>query len=319
MVPCGRYTKRHSFLCPLVCLERFGQRVIHSMERSRALRTSNQLRRTLAIAALTFLIALLAMTVSTFAWYIYNTTAHTTQVKMVAGSSVSLQIANASEGPYSSSAVMESFTGRLNPVSTDKISGGFQRAEKFAPQASDNRFVASIFGGAEDMDFYKTSLYLRTNNEKLDIYLSDIGFEDASEAHPLSTAIRLGIVAEGREYIFAINTQHNPNADDNAATEKDGGYVLDSSKTDGTTLPFVPYAQDNYCVYDRTDGSVTLKENSVRLCTVTGGGADGYGQPVKLDIYLWLEGCDEDCTLNLVGQSLQKLSLSFAGLGAEGA
>ena len=38
---------------------------------------------------------------------------------------------------------------------------------------------------------------------------------------------------------------------------------------------------------------------------------------MKLDIYLWLEGCDEDCTLNLAGQTMRNLALSFAGLSGK--
>lgn len=279
---------------------------------------STYLRRSLAVTACAFLAALLALSSATFAWYVYNTSARTTQVKMVAGSSVSLQIASAPEGPYSSSAVLETFTGVLTPVSTDRVAGGFQKVETFATQS--NRIVASTFGpGVETQDYYKTSLYLKTNAPNLDIYLSKIGYEDGNDQNPISTAMRLAIVADGVETIFAINTDPNPNAADNAAKEPEGGYVLDSSKTDGSTVPFAPYTSANYCRYDRETGVITVTENSVRLCAVSGDGKGGYGDAVKLDIYLWLEGCDEDCTMNLVASTLNNLALGFAGHDGGGA
>lgn len=282
------------------------------------MKASKSLRYKMILAALAVVVALLSITIATFAWYVYNTTARTTQVKMVAGSSVSIQISSALEGPYSSSAVMESFTGTLTPVSTDKISGGFQKVQRF--DMDNDRLVASRFlSGAESVDYYKTALFLRTNGDNLDIYLSGIGFEDASEQNPISTAMRLGLVVNGNEYIFAVNTQPNPNAGDNAAKEKEGGYVLDSTKTDGTTLPFAPYNQDNFCSYNQTDGSVTLSESALRLCTISGNGRGGYGESMRVDIYLWLEGCDEDCTRNLLGQTMKNLALSFAGVETEGA
>ena len=193
-------------------------------ERSRALESSNQLRRRLALAALAVFAALLSVSAATYAWYIYNTSARTTRVEMAAGSSVSLQISNAEEGPYSSSTVMESFSGYLVPVSTDKITGGFQRVEKFDsvwnPDTGAYRTVAKLFApGTEMTHYYKTSLYLRTNSGNLDIYLSKVGFEDANPESPISTAMRLGFVAQGREYICEINSAHNPNADDNSAKE----------------------------------------------------------------------------------------------------
>ena len=33
-----------------------------------------------------------------------------------------------------------------------------------------------------------------------------------------------------------------------------------------------------------------------------------------MDVYLWLEGCDEDCTVDLAGQTMELVSLIFAGL-----
>ena len=142
------------------------------------MKQSTHLRRSVFIAALTVAAALLSVTAATFAWYVYNTSARTTQVKMAAGSSVSLQISSTPEGPYSSSAVMQTFTGRLVPVSTDRIAGGFQKVEEFAQE--DTRMVASKFlSGVETVDYYKTSLYLKTTAPDLDIYLSDISFEDA--------------------------------------------------------------------------------------------------------------------------------------------
>ncbi|MDY3224498.1 MAG: hypothetical protein SOW84_01310 [Candidatus Faecousia sp.] len=288
------------------------------------MKASTHLKRRLAMAALAVCAALLSMTAATFAWYIYNTSARTTRVEMAAGSSVSLQIANAEEGPYGSSTLMESFTGRLNPVSTDEITGGFQRVTAFEtvknPDTNAYRLVASLFGsGTEAVDYYKTSLYLRTNANNLDIYLSDIGFEDGDEENPISTAMRLGVAVEGREYIFAINESPNPNADDNAAKEPQGGYVLKHDKTDGTTVPFVPYTSANFCRYDSQTGAVSLPDGAVALCTLSGNGHGGYGQSVKVDIYLWLEGCDEDCTLNLAGQTMKNLALNFAGFAGEGA
>ncbi|MGM9605769.1 MAG: hypothetical protein ACI3XG_11980 [Faecousia sp.] len=282
------------------------------------MKASTHLRRSLALAALAVSAALLSVSAATYAWYIYNTSARTTRVEMAAGSSVSLQISNAEEGPYSSSTVMESFSGMLVPVSTDKISGGFQRVKSFGsewnPESGAYRSVAKFFTtGTEMTHYYKTSLYLRTNAGDLDIYLSQVGFEDTDPQNPISTAMRLGLAAQGQEYIFAINTAHNPDADDNGAKEPQGGYVLRHDKTDGSTVAFTPYTSANFCVYDSQTGAISVPEGAVSLCTISGDGHGGYGTPVKLDIYLWLEGCDEDCTLNLAGQTMKNLALSFAG------
>ena len=77
------------------------------------------------------LVAVLAITASTFAWYFYNINGHTTKVRMAAGSGTSIQIANTIDGPYASSVQMDDFNDYLNPVSTDQIRNGFQKVTGF--------------------------------------------------------------------------------------------------------------------------------------------------------------------------------------------
>lgn len=195
------------------------------------MKTNTQhLLRSFLLALLAVVAALLSMVAATFAWYIYNTSARTTRVEMAAGSSVTLQIANSADGPWGSSTVMEEFTGKLVPVSTDSILGGFQRVTGFETATTSggaSRLIANAFGsGVPSVHYYKTSLFLRSRSKDLNIYLANIGFEDDSTEDPISTAMRLGLVVQGKEYIFEINQAHNPGADDNAAKEPEGGYVL---------------------------------------------------------------------------------------------
>lgn len=280
-----------------------------------------KLKGRLTTGTVALLIALLAVISATYAWYVYNTSRHTTKVRMAAGAGVNLQISNSYSGTYGSAAVLDSFSGRLNPVSTNRISGGFQKVLGFTNGTENqSNLVASLFGKGDYSDYYKTSLFLRTNGNSTDIYIADIGFEDSDEKNPISSAIRAGFVVHrtGRdqpaqgEYIFAISNKKNPEADYNTARGKEGD-VLDCTKTDGTTVTFTPYTSDAYCVYDKNTGEVALKENSLKLCTVSGQN-ESVGEPVQIDVYIWLEGCDEDCTGNLSSQTLKNLSVSFAGV-----
>lgn len=239
---------------------------------------AKRLKRKFTGALLALLITFLAVASATYAWYIYNTSQHTTNVRMAAGAGVNLQISNAYNGVYGSSAVLESFSGQLVPVSTNKISAGFQKVTEFASgYQTKTGLAASIFGNGEQNDYYHTSLFLRTTGGTLDIYLSDIGFEDSDEASPISSAIRLGLVvhkvgehqAPDNEYIFSISDKKNPEAEYNTATGQEG-YVLDASRKDGTTVPFTPYTSDEYCIYNKETGAVKRKDDSLRLCTISG-------------------------------------------------
>ena len=282
---------------------------------------AKQLRRRLTIAMAALLITFVAVLSATYAWYVYNTGRHTTNVRMAAGAGVNLQISNAYDGTYGSAAVLNSFSGQLVPVSTNRISGGFQKVLEFTEgNAGQAKMVADIFGSGGQNDYYRTSLFLRTNGSATDIYLSDIGYEDSDENHPISSAIRVGLVVHkaGKnqaiqgEYIFAISDKKNPQAEYNTATGREG-YVLDCTRTDGSTVPFAPYTSDAYCIYNQNTGEITLKNNSLKLCTISGNGDGQSGAPVEIELYIWLEGCDEDCTLNLCSQTLRNLAVSFAG------
>ena len=286
---------------------------------------AKKLKSRFKVSLLAMLIAFIAVVSATYAWYIYNTSRHTTDVRMAAGAGANLQISNSYSGEYGSAAVLDSFKGQLEPVSTNSIAGGFQKAARFV-SVGDGKYemVADLFESSDASEYYHTSMYLRTNGNPTDIYVSDIGYEDSDDKKPISSAIRVGLVvhepgANGKvqgEYIFAINDKKNPEADYNTATGKEGD-VLDSSRTDGTTVPFTPYTSAAYCNYNNDTGEVTLKSGSQKLCVITGDGKGQPGIPVQIEVYIWLEGCDEDCTANLCGETLKKLAVSFAGVVQE--
>lgn len=274
------------------------------------------------IAAVVLLVSLISLVSVTFAWYVYQTGARTSDIHMAVGTGSALQISNRYDGEYGNSTVMDEFHGALNPVSTDRIQNGFQKVYGFTDGSENQpRLVASLFGESETTDYYKTILYLRVSGDRQNIYLADVGFEDDDEENPISTAIRIGFVVHEpgldgpvqNEFIFAINQADNPKAEYNTATGQEG-YVLDSTKTDGTTIPMDRlYTSENYCEYNKSNGIVTLKENSLVFCTLEGAQDGGYGTPVQVDVYIWLEGCDKDCYNNICGKMLKKIALSFAG------
>lgn len=282
--------------------------------------SSTKLKYIFVKTLLALLIALAIISMATFAWYIYNTSAHTTKLHMAAGSSASLQIANAYDGPYGVSTVLKSFTGTLNPVSTDSIRGGFQKVTHFEENETGTgpKLIADVFGSTVvNQDYYKSSLFIKSPGENTDIYVSNIGFQDSDSSRPISTAIRVGFVVhqqgkdqkEIAEYIFAISDKVNPDHEYNTKNGSEG-HVLDSSKTDGTTKEFKPYTSANFCNYDSTSDTVSLKSSSVKIADLDGASSS---EPVQIDVYIWLEGCDQDCTLSIAGTTLKNIALSFAG------
>ena len=282
---------------------------------------SKQLKHRFVLAVIVLLISFFSLVTVTFAWYVYQTGARTSDIHMAVGTGSSLQISNRYDGEYGYTALMDKFTGTLNPVSTNRITGGFQKVYGFTDGSENQpRLIASIFGASDTNDYYKTTLFLRLSGGKQKVYVADISYEDGDKNRPISTAIRIGFVihepgldkAVNSEYIFAINTADNPEAEYNTATGEEG-YVLDCTKTDGTTVPMTNlYTEDNYCKYDKIAGETTLQESSVPLFELSGDGRGSYGEPVQVDVYIWLEGCDKDCTNNLCAAMLKNIALSFA-------
>lgn len=279
------------------------------------MKESQKLKRRFGIALFALLAVLVVAVSTTLAWYIYTVNARTTTLHMAAGTNVSLQISNSVDGQYGSSVSLEKFEGSLNPVSTDSIRNGFQKVVGFTGSGAMSSLLANLFSKSleSDKDYYTTTLFFRTNGDALNVYLADVGFTDSDEDNPISSAIRIGFVvpSTGEESIFAISDKKNPQKNYNTITGQEG-YVLDSTRTDGSTVPFSVLTSSNYCNYNSNTGEVSLKDGSKSICTVRGGAQD-YGTPVQVDVYIWLEGCDEDCYNNLCTTTLKDLALSFAG------
>ncbi len=288
---------------------------------------STALKRKLLGAAIFMLLALLTATVTTFAWYIYHTSGSTIDVTMTAGSCVSLQISNEMDGDYGTSTSLrvgnDDQPVMLSPVSTDYIDtsaqdGGFQSARGFiSGDAGRDYKLASVFGRADTADFYHTQLFLKTTYDgDLPIYVSQIG--ESGTGEKLAKALRVGLVVEGGgQFFFELDSE--PGTTGRYNTEQGyipgaaySGTVLDHTATDGSVVDIVTYDKDNMCSYDIETGKVTLKSGSIQICTVRGG-----SKPVKIDVYVWLEGCDPDCYSDIEGERFDNLSISFAGYQGE--
>ena len=96
--------------------------IISDEDNKSEISSRKKLKNRLTTGTFALLIALLAVVSATYAWYVYNTGRHTTKVRMAAGAGVNLQISNSYSGTYGSAAVLDSFSGSLNPVVFRKFS-----------------------------------------------------------------------------------------------------------------------------------------------------------------------------------------------------
>ena len=75
--------------------------------------SKNRLRFRFLIAAIVLLVTFSSMVAVTFAWYVYQTGARTSDIRMAVGTGSSLQISNQYDGTYGNSTVMDEFHGLL--------------------------------------------------------------------------------------------------------------------------------------------------------------------------------------------------------------
>ena len=181
--------------------------------------------------------------------------------------------------------------------------------------------LANVFAPAQRSDYYETSLFLTTSSVATDVYFADINYDDLDADNPISTALRVGFAVhtpgQGQpvvsQYIFELTQAHNPQGRYNTFNGS-AGDVLDSSRSDGSTVTFTPLNSSNYCQYNDDTGELTLLPSSTMLRSLPGASANAdHGTPVQVDVYVWLEGCDEDCTSNLANTNPESLALHFAG------
>lgn len=285
---------------------------------------TKELKKRFRRKAVILVAALLACVVCTYAWYIYNASRHVTDVKMAAGTGVSFLISNEYNGDYKTNAGL-SFEGLLNPVSTDNIQNGFQVVTGFTGGTTQSSLFASVFAPAQRSDYYETSLYLTTSSLATDVYVSDIAYQELDWNNPISTALRVGLLVHSPgenqpvvdQCVFELTEEHNPQNRYNTSKGSEG-CVLDSTKTDGSVVDLSGELlnSSNYCDYDENTGKIEFKPGTHprKICSLPAA-ADGqeHGTPVQVDVYVWLEGCDEDCTNNLAATSLQSLAIHFAG------
>lgn len=338
------------------------------MKNTQQTKTYNpHLRLKVAGACLALIIAFIAVSAATFAWYIYNTSVHTQSVQLAASSGGGLKISldyvdnqDEIESIYRSSVSFPQANVTLNPVSSERIIDEtgkvmFQKVFGFT-NGSENQtnLVATIFGESTSADYHVVPLYIRSNMEEaVEIYLSGISFEDSEAAAPISTALRVGFVVHepgknkpaiySKQYVYTLNPGSNPNKLYNTKYGVEG-YVLDSKKDDGSVVKLAettdasgkktheviyssdsanPVFEERY-VYTLTsvtadqisvDNNITevefSEQTAIPLFELQGNNGK-YSEAVQVDVYFWLEGCDEDCYNNLMGKEMKSISVTFS-------
>lgn len=265
------------------------------------------------------LVMTLAFSAATFAWFTSNSRVKSDVVSSRSGSeAVDLLVSLTGGASFRGekevdiSQANSNGTERLMPVSTADL-------KNFVYNDANEQSMAVHFAKADPKYYYHFRVYLQakaenhTADEKLLLFL-----DNADETGPLFqnatgnvlNAMRLGLVFDDDQTkILRVSEEKNPNQERSANTRLNGvelkeNQVISSAQNTlrAVSDPSVPLAE--YMVDE--DGNVTSNGKGALLKM-------DLNRIYSVDMFLYLEGCDPDCT-DAIGLKELDFHLSFYGI-----
>ena len=271
----------------------------------------------IAISIWMIFLLVVSLSATTYAWFSSNARVQTTKVySQTAQDTVELWIGQTPDSLVLGNAGVDlSFVGtsdgkNLMPVSTANLT-------TFVSNSVTTEGVATHFTDADEGLYYHTRLYLQakaTNpltDSRLALYLDESGEEGPlfrNTSKELLRTLRLGFLFEGSEpIILQVDSTKEGNQSTQGATMINGqllgeGMVIGKQ---GEELFAVPDPSQNLQSY--LFASSPIGENTKPLIQME------WNQIYPVDVYIYMEGCDLDCTDTLMQQELD-FYLAFFGL-----
>lgn len=271
----------------------------------------------IAISIWMIFLLVVSLSATTYAWFSSNARVQTTKVySQTAQDTVELWIGQTPDSLVLGNAGVDlGFVGtsdgkNLMPVSTANLT-------TFVSNSVTTEGVATHFTDADEGLYYHTRLYLQAkatsplNGSRLALYLDESGEEGPlfrNTSKELLRTLRLGFLFEGSEpIILQVDSTKEGNQSTQGATMINGqllgeGMVIGKQ---GEELFAVPDPSQNLQSY--LFASSPIGENTKPLIQME------WNQIYPVDVYIYMEGCDLDCTDTLMQQELD-FYLAFFGL-----
>lgn len=267
-----------------------------------------KLLKTALIAVIYALIILLALSISTYAWFTSNRTVGTSRVNASASQAdISLYVGSSADAVNESVCDIAHVNSydleNLRPVSTADLSTfvysvagkGFSRVENEQYIYHGRVYIRAASTGASS--YSRLALYFENAGELL----------KADEGSHLLNAARLGFTFDGSSPVIL-----------NLSTESNGeGNIINNTYLNGSATPMeagnvLTFSGDSVTAV--TDPSIYIGD------TVLGSGGAStpfayidLNRTYAMDIYFYLEGCDPDCS-DYVQKDGVSLQLYFSGV-----
>lgn len=262
----------------------------------------------IVFGALTLLALLIAFTSATYAWFTFSPDTNVEPLEGGIGySEGNLTISSSAQGPFAETCELSipAEDILLRPLSTADLQ------TFYVAKAHDRNGISTVF--AEDAQYAESALcgsvYLKSERADCGVYLSPDALDFGDDVQALAS-LRLGLVFNtGRGtamHIFKLDDMGNTAGAEARETVAQPGCVISSVSADGQP-DFVSDPAAALSDYFSVGDGDNLGPGKTLLCTLP---AD---EAVRVDYFLYLEGCDENC-INAVQSRDLALSLGFTGI-----
>lgn len=252
------------------------------------------LKKQLLAAVCMVLVAVIALSSATFAWFSANNqvTAKGMNVTAKADSGIVIKYASDSTATFKTTAdVAQTTATALYPASTVNLSDWFkaQSSQKNNAEASQEAANYTEISATEAPEYYKQyDFIVRSSAESVPVTGVKLAVNSftvtsaTSTSENLDKAVRLGVLCNGTFYIYApMATQSVPITP---------GYSYDTTRCD-------------------TIGEITATANNGDVFTLSSNTIPASDTGITVSVFVWFEGEDANCKSSNVTASLDNISV----------
>ena len=271
-------------------------------------------------------VAAVALGSSTYAWFVNNTQVQAKAVNVTATTAYSLQIRNSTETKFgTTTSIAKENAVKLTPTST--VGTATATAPAFFDSKDWNTDGKVVnFSEATGDEYYKDTVYLTAGQaSKLYIDSTTTGLVDTAEEglqtvnvntfttanNNLVKAMRVGMHVKKSDgtnvgfYVFQLDSGASDTTGGHAITTANVGVASANGLNGGVvsttaTEAFSNTKIKNYTTTIPTIASAAVEGSATSLVAGTSGTSlydfTGANDICQIDIYIWMEGCDEECT-----------------------
>lgn len=268
------------------------------------MKSSDKLRKTAYFAVVWVLVALIAISGGTYAWFTFYATTNVTPIRGTIGGGKAITIANNPSGPFAVSCdlVLSDEVALLEPVSTADM------RVFYAAAAQSENGMTDLFYAVENpyTRLMHGFVYVRSEDDS-DVYLMRDGFEvGGSPVVWASGRLGLRITTSGGTItrVFALDELGDTSGAAAQHTINGTGVI---SGIDNGYAVFAPDPAESLAPYFSRGDRNEPTAGQTRLFAI------GAGETVTIEYFVWLEGCDDNCLEGVKAEDMS-LELAFAGV-----